>query len=149
MAVQGTQHAEPKSVRTSGGLPRGLAFRLRHLLDIDTGYNEGGRLGIGGHVLHVALAEGTVQAGTCEVSGARHFQSGGVYGRNNSSRSRIARRHGLWVIEDCAQAHLASIEGRQVGSFGDLATYSFYPSKNLGAMGDAGAITTADAALAD
>src|SRR5262249_55721177 len=48
---------------------------------------------------------------------------------------RIARRHRLWVIEDCAQAHLANIDGRQVGSFGDVATYSFYPGKNLGAMG--------------
>ena len=60
----------------------------------------------------------------------------------------IARRRGLWVIEDCAQAHLASIGGRQVGGFGDVAAFSFYPGKNLGAMGDAGAITTGDEALA-
>jgi len=61
----------------------------------------------------------------------------------------IAERHGLWVIEDCAQAHLARIDGRLVGSFGRIASYSFYPGKNLGAMGDAGAITTNDGALAD
>lgn len=60
----------------------------------------------------------------------------------------IARRRGLWVLEDCAQAHLARYKGRLVGSFGAAATYSFYPGKNLGAMGDAGAITTADESLA-
>jgi dTDP-4-amino-4,6-dideoxygalactose transaminase len=61
----------------------------------------------------------------------------------------IADKHKLWVIEDCAQAHLARYKGKQIGTFGAAATYSFYPGKNLGAMGDAGAITTNDSALAD
>lgn len=60
----------------------------------------------------------------------------------------IAQRHNLWVIEDCAQAHLATIDGAKAGQFGNVATWSFYPGKNLGAMGDAGAITTQDPALA-
>ena len=60
----------------------------------------------------------------------------------------IARPAGLLVIEDCAQAHGATIGGAPVGTFGDLAAFSFYPTKNLGAFGDGGAILTSDAALA-
>ena len=60
----------------------------------------------------------------------------------------IARRHGLRVIEDAAQAHGARYHGKRAGSLGDAAGFSFYPGKNLGALGDAGAITTSDDQLA-
>jgi dTDP-3-amino-3,4,6-trideoxy-alpha-D-glucose transaminase len=60
----------------------------------------------------------------------------------------VAARHGVAVVEDCCQSHLATCRGRPVGSFGAAAAYSFYPTKNLGALGDGGAATTGDAALA-
>lgn len=61
----------------------------------------------------------------------------------------VARRHGLAVIEDAAQAHGARYKGRRVGGLGDAAGFSFYPAKNLGALGDGGAVVTDDAALAE
>lgn len=56
----------------------------------------------------------------------------------------IAQKNNLYLIEDCAQAHNATFEGKKVGSFGDFGAFSFYPTKNLGALGDAGAITCKD-----
>lgn len=63
--------------------------------------------------------------------------------------ARLADRHGLALIEDCAQAHGARYAGRRVGSFGKLAAFSFYPTKNLGACGDGGAVVTNDSRLAE
>jgi dTDP-3-amino-3,4,6-trideoxy-alpha-D-glucose transaminase len=60
----------------------------------------------------------------------------------------VASRHNLAIVEDCCQAHFATCGGRPVGSFGAAAAYSFYPTKNLGALGDGGAVTTADDAIA-
>lgn len=62
---------------------------------------------------------------------------------------KIAKKHGLKVLEDCAQAHGAELNGQKVGTFGDIATFSFFPGKNLGAYGDAGGIATNSKNLAE
>lgn len=73
-----------------------------------------------------------------------------LYGQatNMAAVMDIAKRHNLRVVEDCAQAHGASWEGKIIGSWGDIGCFSFYPTKNLGAFGDGGAITTNDPELA-
>lgn len=73
-----------------------------------------------------------------------------LYGQlaDMASLSALARQHGLLLIEDAAQAHGAVQDGRKAGTLGDAAAFSFFPTKNLGALGDGGAVTTADDALA-
>lgn len=73
-----------------------------------------------------------------------------LYGQpaDMSALRDLARRHGLLCIEDAAQAHGSTFAGRPAGSLGDAAAFSFYPGKNLGALGDGGAITTSDRAMA-
>jgi dTDP-4-amino-4,6-dideoxygalactose transaminase len=60
----------------------------------------------------------------------------------------LCRQHGVALIEDCAQAHGARLHGRRVGTFGDAAAFSFYPTKNLGALGDGGAVAVSDPDMA-
>jgi dTDP-4-amino-4,6-dideoxygalactose transaminase len=73
-----------------------------------------------------------------------------LYGKlcNMPAINQIAKDYGLKVIEDCAQAHGAILNGKKAGNWGDAAGFSFYPGKNLGALGDGGAITTNDDELA-
>lgn len=74
-----------------------------------------------------------------------------LYGQasNMAPIVKICKKHNLRLVEDCAQAHGAKFDGQQIGTFGDIGCFSFYPSKNLGAFGDAGAITTNNDKIAE
>lgn len=74
-----------------------------------------------------------------------------LYGQacDMDSIMKIAKKYNLYIVEDCAQAHGALYKGRKIGSFGHVAGFSFYPGKNLGALGDAGAVVTNSKELAD
>jgi dTDP-4-amino-4,6-dideoxygalactose transaminase len=74
-----------------------------------------------------------------------------LYGRpaNLPAIAEIARKHGLRLIEDCAQSHGASLNGVKTGAWGDVAAFSFYPTKNLGALGDGGMVVTRDFHLSE
>jgi dTDP-4-amino-4,6-dideoxygalactose transaminase len=74
-----------------------------------------------------------------------------LYGQpaDMTSIMRVAKKYNLFVIEDCAQAHGAELNGQKMGSIGDFGCFSFYPTKNLGALGDGGIVTTNDNKLAD
>jgi dTDP-4-amino-4,6-dideoxygalactose transaminase len=96
-------------------------------------------------LLDVSLLEGLVTERTKGIVPVH------LYGQavDMDALMEFAKARNLWVLEDCAQAHFATYKERMVGTFGDAATFSFYPGKNLGAMGDAGCILTGRSDLAD
>lgn len=87
----------------------------------------------------------------CVTSRTRAVVPVHLYGNGSAAPewAAFAERHGLSLIEDCAQAHLSTVSGRRVGSFGTAGAFSYYPTKNLGAIGDAGALVTDDSELAE
>jgi len=109
----------------------------------------------GGRVVFADCLPGTYNLDPASVERAITPRTKGIvavhlYGQpaDMDSLGAIAKRHNLWIVEDAAQAHLSEYKGRRIGSIGIAATFSFYPGKNMGACGDAGAITTADPDLA-
>jgi dTDP-4-amino-4,6-dideoxygalactose transaminase len=111
---------------------------------------------VGARVVPVEPAERTYNIDASRIASAitprtRAILAVHLYGQTAEmdSISEVARRHNLKVIEDAAQAHGARYQDRRAGSLGNAAGWSFYPTKNLGAMGDAGAVTTADGDVAE
>jgi dTDP-3-amino-3,4,6-trideoxy-alpha-D-glucose transaminase len=96
-------------------------------------------------LLDAAAAAAAITTRTAAVLGVH------LYGQacDGDALRALTGRHGLLFVEDAAQAHGATWRGRPVGTLGDVACFSFYPSKNLGALGDGGALTTADAGIAE
>ena len=93
----------------------------------------------------------TASAQRCMSSRTRAIIPVHLYGNGSAASmwAEFASSNEILLIEDCAQAHLASVNGQPVGSFGSAATFSFYPTKNLGGIGDAGALVTDDSDVAE
>lgn len=114
---------------------------------------------IGAEPVFVEIEEDTMLMSPSSLERAFETVQGGIaavvpvhlYGRpaDMPAIAAIARKRGARIVEDCAQAHGARIGSKSVGTFGDLAAFSFYPTKNLAALGDGGAVFTQDAALAE
>lgn len=130
--VSHTAVATVVGIERAGGIPL--------LIDIDPST----------YTMHAGMLEDAIRA--CGASGRRPAAIVAVhlYGMPADMHAimQIASRHQLQVIEDCAQAHGATFRGRPVGSLGNVAAFSFYPTKNLGAIGDGGAVCTNDDAIA-
>lgn len=104
---------------------------------------------VDGHgLIDVAAVESVLSSSGS--SGARAILCVHLYGNcaDTGALGRLARQYGVALVEDCAQAHGASRDGTAAGLTGDVAAWSFYPTKNLGALGDAGAVTCSDEATA-
>ena len=114
---------------------------------------------IGATPVFVEIEPDTMVMSVASLSAALHQWRGRVkaivpvhlYGQpaNLPAISELAQRYGVKLVEDCAQSHGAVIAGRHAGTWGDAAAYSFYPTKNLGALGDGGGVFTRDAGVAD
>jgi len=110
----------------------------------------------GGRIVFVDIDPGTYNMDPRKIEAAITDKTKGIvpvhlYGQTADMNSilDLAEQHGLWVVEDACQAHLAEYKGQKAGSMGLAGAFSFYPGKNMGSCGEAGAITTNDAGLAD
>ncbi len=101
------------------------------------------------HQSYYNMDEGLIEAKITEKTKAILIVH--LYGQVACSKKlkTLAEKYGLKIVEDCAQSHGANLDGVKVGNMGDAGAFSFYPSKNLGALGDAGAVTTNDDQLAE
>jgi len=109
----------------------------------------------GGKISFIDIDSGTYNLDPAKIEAAITPKTKGIvpvhlYGQTADMDpiQAIAEKHGLWVVEDACQAHLAEYKGRKAGSLGVAGAFSFYPGKNMGACGEAGAVTTNDEALA-
>jgi dTDP-3-amino-2,3,6-trideoxy-4-keto-D-glucose/dTDP-3-amino-3,4,6-trideoxy-alpha-D-glucose/dTDP-2,6-dideoxy-D-kanosamine transaminase len=113
-------------------------------------YTTTALIAIGAEPFYMDVDESTANAPLADV--ARAIQAGckavvvthlyGLAAPDIAEIATLCQQHGVQLLEDCAQAHGARVSGQTVGSFGDAASFSFYPTKNLGALGDGGAVVT-------